>query len=94
MLQAVYFWIWMVSLSNNNPFIPLLLSILLLAKPKSNEEEFKLHMYGKNNGYILSYFLGRRDPRPKKPFKNVEFEKKKAYSVKSIKAEVQRFPWY
>lgn len=24
------------------------------------EEEFMLHMYGKNNGYILSHFLGRK----------------------------------
>jgi beta-phosphoglucomutase len=24
------------------------------------EEEFQLHMYGKNNGYILSHFLGRK----------------------------------
>ena len=24
------------------------------------EEEFHLHMYGKNNGYILSHFLGRK----------------------------------
>lgn len=24
------------------------------------EEEFLLHMYGKNNGYILSHFLGRK----------------------------------
>lgn len=24
------------------------------------EDEFMLHMYGKNNGYILSHFLGRR----------------------------------
>lgn len=24
------------------------------------EEEFNLHMYGKNNGYILSHFLGRK----------------------------------
>ncbi len=24
------------------------------------EEEFVLHMYGKNNGYILSHFLGRK----------------------------------
>ena len=23
------------------------------------EAEFRLHMYGKNNGYILSHFLGR-----------------------------------
>ncbi|OOG73315.1 HAD family phosphatase [Algoriphagus sp. A40] len=25
-----------------------------------SEEEFMLHMYGKNNGYILSHFLGRK----------------------------------
>lgn len=25
-----------------------------------SEEEFVLHMYGKNNGYILSHFLGRK----------------------------------
>ncbi|MBS4072838.1 MAG: HAD family phosphatase [Algoriphagus sp.] len=24
------------------------------------EEQFQLHMYGKNNGYILSHFLGRK----------------------------------
>jgi beta-phosphoglucomutase len=24
------------------------------------EEDFQLHMYGKNNGYILSHFLGRK----------------------------------
>jgi beta-phosphoglucomutase len=24
------------------------------------EEDFELHMYGKNNGYILSHFLGRK----------------------------------
>lgn len=28
------------------------------------EEEFFLHMYGKNNGYILSHFLGRKIEGP------------------------------
>jgi len=43
-------------------------------------------MYEKNNGYILSYFLGRGDPR-RRTFR-IGSLKKKAYSVKIYKAEV------
>lgn len=41
------------------------------------EEEFKLHMYGKNNGYILSHFLGRKIEGEE--LKKLEFEKESLF---------------
>ncbi|MHA7131037.1 HAD family hydrolase [Algoriphagus namhaensis] len=41
------------------------------------EEEFKKHMYGKNNGYILSHFLGREIKGSE--LKELEFEKESLF---------------
>jgi beta-phosphoglucomutase len=59
MLQAVIFDMDGV-ICHTNPYHSIAFK-QFFAKRNLNptEEEFKLHMYGKNNGYILSYFLGR-----------------------------------
>ncbi len=41
------------------------------------EEEFMLHMYGKNNGYILSHFLGRKIEGEE--LADLEFEKESLF---------------
>lgn len=41
------------------------------------EEEFRLHMYGKNNGYILSHFFKRKIEGPE--LKKLEFEKESLF---------------
>jgi HAD superfamily hydrolase (TIGR01509 family) len=41
------------------------------------EEEFRLHMYGKNNGYILSHFLGRKIENEE--LATLEFEKESLF---------------
>jgi beta-phosphoglucomutase len=41
------------------------------------EEEFQLHMYGKNNGYILSHFLGRKIEGQE--LMDLEFEKESLF---------------
>jgi HAD superfamily hydrolase (TIGR01509 family) len=41
------------------------------------DEEFKLHMYGKNNGYILSHFLGRKIENEE--LATLEFEKESLF---------------
>jgi len=42
-----------------------------------SEEEFMLHMYGKNNGYILSHFLGRKIEGEE--LADLEFEKESLF---------------
>lgn len=55
------------------------------------EEEFRLHMYGKNNGYILSHFLGRKIEG--KELKDLEYEKESLFRD-LYKAEVDPISGY
>jgi len=60
MLQAVIFDMDGV-ICHTNPFHSQAFKIFFEKRNLfPTEEEFLLHMYGKNNGYILSHFLGRK----------------------------------
>ena len=60
MLQAVIFDMDGV-ICHTNPFHSQAFKIFFEKRNLfPTEEEFMLHMYGKNNGYILSHFLGRK----------------------------------
>lgn len=60
MLQAVIFDMDGV-ICHTNPFHSQAFKIFFEKRNLfPSEEEFILHMYGKNNGYILSHFLGRK----------------------------------
>lgn len=60
MLQAVIFDMDGV-ICHTNPFHSQAFKIFFEKRNLfPSEEEFLLHMYGKNNGYILSHFLGRK----------------------------------
>ncbi len=59
MLQAVIFDMDGV-ICHTNPFHSLAFKQFFAKRNLTpSEEDFRLHMYGKNNGYILSHFLGR-----------------------------------
>jgi len=55
------------------------------------EAEFRLHMYGKNNGYILSHFLGREIIGQE--LANLEYEKESLFR-ELYKAEVDPISGY
>ena len=60
MLQAVIFDMDGV-ICHTNPFHSIAFKqFFAIRNLNPTEEEFKSHMYGKNNGYILSHFLQRR----------------------------------
>jgi HAD superfamily hydrolase (TIGR01509 family) len=91
MLQAVIFDMDGV-ICHTNPFHSIAFK-QFFAKRNLNptEEEFKLHMYGKNNGYILSYFLGREIQGEE--LSELEFEKESLFR-EIYKAEVQPISGY
>jgi HAD superfamily hydrolase (TIGR01509 family) len=77
MLQAVIFDMDGV-ICHTNPFHSIAFK-QFFAKRNLNptEEDFKLHMYGKNNGYILSHFLGRKIQGEE--LSELEFEKESLF---------------
>ncbi len=91
MLQAVIFDMDGV-ICHTNPYHSVAFK-QFFAKRNLNptEEEFKLHMYGKNNGYILSYFLGREIQGEE--LIELEFEKESLFR-EIYKAEVQPISGY
>jgi beta-phosphoglucomutase len=91
MLQAVIFDMDGV-ICHTNPYHSIAFK-QFFAKRNLNptEEEFKLHMYGKNNGYILSYFLGREIQGEE--LIELEFEKESLFR-EIYKAEVQPISGY
>ncbi|MFC3880186.1 HAD family hydrolase [Algoriphagus namhaensis] len=77
MLKAVIFDMDGV-ISHTNPFHSVAFKEFFAKRNiYPTEEEFKLHMYGKNNGYILSHFLGRKIEG--KELKKLEFEKESLF---------------
>jgi beta-phosphoglucomutase len=91
MLQAVIFDMDGV-ICHTNPYHSIAFK-QFFAKRNLNptEEEFKLHMYGKNNGYILSYFLGREIQGEE--LIELEFEKESLFR-EIYKAKVQPISGY
>jgi len=91
MLQAVIFDMDGV-ICHTNPYHSIAFK-QFFAKRNLNptEEEFRLHMYGKNNGYILSYFLGREIQGEE--LLELEFEKESLFR-EIYKAEVQPISGY
>ncbi len=91
MLQAVIFDMDGV-ICHTNPYHSIAFK-QFFAKRNLNptEEEFKLHMYGKNNGYILSYFLGREIQGEE--LSELEFEKESLFR-EIYKPEVQPISGY
>jgi HAD superfamily hydrolase (TIGR01509 family) len=91
MLQAVIFDMDGV-ICHTNPFHSIAFK-QFFAKRSLNptEEEFRLHMYGKNNGYILSHFLGRKIQGEE--LVALEFEKESLFR-EIYKSEVQPISGY
>lgn len=91
MLQAVIFDMDGV-ICHTNPFHSIAFK-QFFAKRNLNptEEEFKLHMYGKNNGYILSHFLDRKIEGEE--LAELEFEKESLFR-EIYKSEVQAISGY
>lgn len=86
MLQAVIFDMDGV-ICHTNPFHSLAFKQFFAKRNLyPTEEEFNLHMYGKNNGYILSHFLGRKIEGEE--LSVLEFEKESLFR-EIYKAEVQ-----
>lgn len=91
MLQAVIFDMDGV-ICHTNPFHSIAFKHFF-AKRNLNptDQEFKLHMYGKNNAYILSYFLGRKIHGQE--LAELEFEKESLFR-EIYKTEVQPIAGY
>jgi HAD superfamily hydrolase (TIGR01509 family) len=91
MLQAVIFDMDGV-ICHTNPYHSIAFQ-QFFAKRNLNpsEEEYKLHMYGKNNGYILSHFLGRKIEG--KELADLEFEKESLFR-EIYKTEIQPISGY
>lgn len=91
MLQAVIFDMDGV-ICHTNPFHSIAFK-QFFAKRNLNptEEDFKLHMYGKNNGYILSHFLGRKIQGEE--LSELEFEKESLFR-EIYKPEVEPISGY
>jgi len=91
MLQAVIFDMDGV-ICHTNPFHSIAFKQFFAKRNlKPTEEEFNLHMYGKNNGYILSHFLGRKIEGEE--LAELEFEKESLFR-EIYKPEVQPISGY
>ncbi len=77
MLQAVIFDMDGV-ICHTNPFHSVAFQQFFAKRDLNpSEEEYKLHMYGKNNSYILSHFLGRKIEGEE--LNELEFEKESLF---------------
>lgn len=91
MLQAVIFDMDGV-ICHTNPFHSIAFKQFFVKRGLNpTEEEFRLHMYGKNNGYILSHFLGRKIQGEE--LVALEFEKESLFR-EIYKSEVQPISGY